>query len=142
MSQPASSQSTSPSSSADVPLQPLNDGALSRHSGRVRVPTYDRSALTPAVVHFSVGGFHRAHQLVYFDDLAEQGCTDWGVVGVGLHTATMQDALAPQDHLFTVVERDGEDEHARVIGSMIDDHFAPDATDAVLDRLAIRRRGW
>ena len=95
MPQPTPSHSTPSSSTTDVPLQPLNDGTLDRHSGRVRIPTYDRSTLTPAVVHFSVGGFHRAHQLVYFDDLAEAGCTDWGVVGVGLHTATMQDALAP-----------------------------------------------
>jgi mannitol 2-dehydrogenase len=115
--------------------EPLTDETLLLHSDRVRVPTYDRAALTPAVVHFSVGGFHRAHQLVYFDDLAEQGCTDWGVVGVGLHSATMRDALAPQNYLFTVVERDGDGERARVIGSMIDYHFAPDSPEAVLQRL-------
>jgi mannitol 2-dehydrogenase len=111
---------------------PLNDSTLTSHSGSVRVPTYDRSALTPAVVHMSVGGFSRAHQLVYFDDLAEGGNTDWGVVGVGLHSANMRDALAPQDNLFTVVERDADGETARVVAAMVDYVYAPEDTERVL----------
>jgi len=117
----------------------LSARTLPLHAGRVRVPTYDRSALTPAVVHFSVGGFHRAHQLVYLDDLAEQGNTDWGVIGVGLHSPAMRDALQPQDHLYTVVERSSHGERARVIGSMIDYHFAPDSPETVLDVLVDER---
>ncbi|MCW2675261.1 MAG: mannitol dehydrogenase [Modestobacter sp.] len=131
MDQPA----TFPATSAVLDAVALCDQTLSLHATRVRVPTYDRASLTPAVVHLSVGGFHRAHQLVYFDDLAEQGCSDWGVVGVGLHTVTMRDALAPQDHLFTVVERDGDGDRARVIGALVDYHFAPDSPEAVLARL-------
>src|ERR1700709_508566 len=80
---------------------PLSEKTLARHAGRLGVPTYDRAALTPAVVHFSVGGFHRAHQLVYFDDLAEQGSSDWGGIGVGLHSSEMRDRLRPQDHPST-----------------------------------------
>jgi mannitol 2-dehydrogenase len=118
---------------------PLSERTLARCAGRVRVPGYDRAALTPAVVHLSVGGFHRAHQLVYLDDLAEQGCTDWGVVGVGLHSAAMRDALRPQDHLYTVVERSTAGEHARVVGSLIDYHFAPDSPETVLAVLTDER---
>jgi mannitol 2-dehydrogenase len=118
---------------------PLSERTLGVHADRLRVPTYDRSALTPAVVHFSVGGFHRAHQLVYFDDLAEQGVSDWGVVGVGLHSPAMRDALRPQDHLYTVVERSSAGERARVIGSMIDYHFAPDSPETVLALLTDER---
>lgn len=118
---------------------PLSERTLGVHSGRLRVPTYDRAALTPAVVHFSVGGFHRAHQLVYFDDLAEQGVSDWGVIGVGLHSPAMRDALRPQDHLYTVVERSSAGERARVIGSMIDYHFAPDSPERVLALLTDER---
>jgi mannitol 2-dehydrogenase len=115
---------------------PLNESTLCQHTGSVHVPTYDRSALTPAVVHFSVGGFSRAHQLVYFDDLAERGHTAWGVVGVGLHSASMRDALAPQDNLFTVVERDADGESARVVASMVDYVYAPDDPERVLALLA------
>src|SRR3978361_2278607 len=118
---------------------PLSEKTLALHAGRLRVPSYDRAALTPAVVHFSVGGFHRAHQLVYFDHLAEQGSSDWGVVGVGLHSSEMRDALRPQDHLYTVVERSSEGERARVIGRMIDYHFAPDSPETVRAVLTAER---
>jgi mannitol-1-phosphate/altronate dehydrogenase len=121
-------------------IHPLTDATLALHEGQLSVPTYDRSALTPAVVHFSVGGFHRAHQLLYFDELAERRISDgWGVVGVGLHSRTMQDALAPQDHLYTVVERSPDGERARVVGVMVDYHFAPDDPAAVLELLVDER---
>lgn len=102
------------------------------------VPTYDRSALTPAIVHLGVGGFHRAHQAVYRDDLARRGVTDWGEVSVGLHSRDMQDALAPQDYLYTVVERDGNDEEARVVGAMVRYLFAPEDPGAVGLQTGIR----
>ncbi len=106
---------------APVGIRPLSQATLGQHGEQLTVPTYDRSALTPAVVHVSVGGFSRAHQLLYFDDLAERRISaDWGVVGVGLHSRTMKDALAPQDHLYTVVERSPDGERARVVGIMLD----------------------
>jgi fructuronate reductase/mannitol 2-dehydrogenase len=121
-------------------IRPLSDANLGHHGGQLSVPTYDRSALTPAVVHFSVGGFHRAHQLLYFDELAERGISHgWGVVGVGLHSRNMKDALAPQDHLYTVVERSPDGERARVVGVMVDYHFAPDDPATVLDLLTDER---
>ena len=123
----------------DRPAQPLNAGTLPGLADRARVPGYDRAALTPAVVHISVGGFTRAHQLVYLDELAERGCTDWGVVGVGLHSTSMRDALAPQDHLYTVVERGADAERVRVVGAMVDYVYAPDAPERVLDLLADER---
>ena len=132
---------------ADVPMQvpaadvrPLRQETLGLHGEQLLVPTYDRSALVPSVVHFSVGGFHRAHQLLYFDELAEQGIsTDWGVVGIGLHHRLMKDALAPQDYLYTVVERSPDGERARVVGVMVDYHYAPDDPAAVLDTLTDER---
>ncbi|WP_081866132.1 mannitol dehydrogenase family protein [Blastococcus sp. URHD0036] len=126
-----------PTAPAVAPVRPLSDATLLLHGERLTVPTYDRAELTPAVVHLSVGGFHRSHQLTYFDDLAQLGIsTGWGVVGVGLRHRGMQEALAPQDHLYTVVERSPDGERARVVGVMVDYLFAPDAPEAVLDRLA------
>jgi mannitol 2-dehydrogenase len=118
-------------------IRPLSQETLRSHGARLTVPTYDRAALTPAVVHLSVGGFSRAHQLLYFDEVAERRISDaWGVVGVGLRHRSMQEALAPQDHLYTVVERSPDGERARVVGVMVDYLFAPDAPAAVVDRLA------
>jgi mannitol 2-dehydrogenase len=128
-----------PDTQAGRPAEPLTAQNLHRLADRVRVPSYDRTALTPAVVHISVGGFSRAHQLVYLDELAERGSTDWGVVGVGLHSPHMRDALAPQDHLYTVVERDADAERARVVGAMVDYVYAPDAPERVLELLADER---
>lgn len=64
--------------------EPLTTDTLELHAGRVATPTYDRSSLTPAVVHLGVGGFHRAHQGLYLHELAQRGITrGWGIVGVG-----------------------------------------------------------
>ncbi|NEM06366.1 mannitol dehydrogenase family protein [Geodermatophilus normandii] len=118
-------------------VRPLTTATLEQHGARLTVPTYDRAALTPAVVHLSVGGFSRAHQLIYFDEVAQRRISDgWGVVGVGLRARTLQEALAPQDNLYTVVERSPDGERARVVGVLTDYLFAPDAPGAVLDRLA------
>ena len=122
---------------ACLAVRSLSDDTLGQHGAELLVPTYDRSTLTPAVVHFSVGGFHRAHQLLYFDDVAENRISrGWGVVGVGLHSRNMKDALAPQDYLYTVVARSPDGEQARVVGVMVDYHFAPDDPAAVLDLLS------
>jgi fructuronate reductase/mannitol 2-dehydrogenase len=134
----------SPTAAADrqpaAVAPPLNQRALRRYTGRLILPTYDRAALVPAVVHLSVGGFSRAHQLTYLDDVAERGISmEWGVVGVGLRSRTMKEALAPQDHLYTVVERSPDGEKARVVGVMVDYHFAPDDPSRVLDVLADER---
>ncbi|MFP5372020.1 MAG: mannitol dehydrogenase family protein, partial [Actinomycetes bacterium] len=115
----------------------LSQEALTRYAGRLVLPSYDRSALVPSVVHLSVGGFSRAHQLTYFDEIAQRGLsTQWGVVGIGLRNRSLKEALAPQDHLYTVVERSPDGEQARVVGVMVDYHFAPDDPARVIDVLA------
>ncbi len=102
----------------------------------VAVPTYDRRDLVPSVVHIGVGGFHRAHQALYFDDLARQGETGWGLVGVGLRHPQMGEVLRAQNGLFTVVERGPDGDRARVVGSMVRYLYAPDDPEAVLQALA------
>lgn len=115
---------------------PLCTATLARHGARVALPRYDRFALAPGVLHLSVGSFHRAHQAVFFDDLAGLGHTDWGLVGVGLRRPRMREALEPQDGLFTVVERGAEGDAARVVGVITDYLFAPEQGEAVLAALA------
>src|SRR5262245_26819126 len=94
---------------------PLSDATLQLHSERVDVPTYDRSALQRGVVHIGAGNFHRAHQAVYFDDIARRGISDrWGVTGVSLHSPDAKDLLSAQDGLYTVVQRGHSGQTARV----------------------------
>ena len=115
---------------------PLSDRTLRQHSHAVAVPRYDRRALTPAVVHLSVGSFHRSHQAPRFDELARRGHTGWGVTGVGLRSRDMADALRPQDGLYTVVERGADVDRPRVVGVMTRYLFAPDDPRRVVAALA------
>jgi fructuronate reductase/mannitol 2-dehydrogenase len=133
---PETAQPTTPAT--DGKRERLNAETLSAVEARpdVQTPTYDRGTLTPSVVHISVGGFHRAHQAVYFDELAEQGERGWGVVGVGLHSPGMKDALEPQDGLYTVVERAAGDDRARIVGCVVDYVYAPEAVQETLELLA------
>jgi len=88
----------------------------------------------------SVGHFHRSHQAVYFDDLAQRSVSsEWGLVGVGLRSGETQAALVPQDGLYTVVERGPDRDAARVIGAMTRYLYAPDEPEAVIARLADER---
>jgi mannitol 2-dehydrogenase len=86
----------------------------------IPVPTYERSVLLPRILHLGVGGFHRAHLALYAHELAEAG-SDWGIRGLGLLRGDlrMRDALAPQDYLYTLVERGSDDAQPRVIGSIV-----------------------
>src|SRR4051794_31184582 len=112
-------------------IAPLNGNDLWRHAARVSVPTYDRTALTPSVVHIGVGSFHRSHQAMYLDELAERRITTaWGVVGVGLHRPKMREALSAQNGLYTVVTRSPRGDHARVIGVIRRYLFTPEDAEA------------
>ncbi len=108
----------------------LNDGTATG----VEVPAYDRSRLVAGVVHFGVGGFHRAHQAIYFDELARRGVTGWGVVGVGVHHPEIRDVLAAQDNLFTVVQRGPEDTEVQVVAAVVECLLLAE------DAAAVRRR--
>ncbi|MBR7827324.1 mannitol dehydrogenase family protein [Actinospica sp. MGRD01-02] len=99
-------------------------------------PTYDRSAVSVGIVHFGVGGFHRAHQAAYIDSLMAQGTAmDWGICGVGVKPAdeAMARALVPQQCRYTLVTKhpDGKLE-PRVIGSIVEYLYAPDDPERVL----------
>lgn len=104
------------------------------------MPVYDRGALRPSVVHIGVGSFHRSHQAVYFDDIAQRGISlDWGLVGVGLNRPEMCDALSPQHGLYTVVSRGSTGDDARVIGIIRRYLYAPEDDRAVVRSLADAR---
>jgi mannitol 2-dehydrogenase len=118
----------------------LNMANLPRLPSAVHIPRYERSGIEPGIVHIGVGGFFRAHQAVYLDDLLSAGGTTppWGVCGIGLlqQDARMRDALRPQDCLYTVLECGAAGERARVIGSMIQYLYAPEDLEAAIEKMA------
>ncbi len=102
------------------------------------VPAYNRENLTPGIVHFGVGNFHRAHQAVYLDDLFAAGSDhDWALIGAGVREAdeAMRQKLKSQDWLTTVVEQEADASSARVTGAMID-YLRPGDSAAVIARLS------
>lgn len=103
-------------------------------------PTYDRRSTGVGIVHFGVGGFHRAHQAMYVDRLLNSGAAStWGICGVGVLPSDrkMADVMAAQDGLYTLVlmNPDGTRD-AAVIGSIVDYRFAPDDRESVVELLA------
>jgi mannitol 2-dehydrogenase len=104
------------------------------------VPDYDRDLVTAGVVHVGVGGFHRAHQAMYHDQLMNQGTAlDWGICGVGVMAADrrMKEVLDAQDGLYTLVLKHSDGTYEpRVIGSIVEYLFAPDDPEAVIERMA------
>lgn len=101
----------------------LSQAALPQLPAGVARPGYDRTTLTPGIVHIGVGNFHRAHQAVYLDDLFALGeGHDWALIGAGVRAgdAKMRATLAAQDNLTTVIELDPAGNRARVTGAMID----------------------
>jgi mannitol 2-dehydrogenase len=105
----------------------------------VAVPSYDRSRVRSGIVHFGVGGFHRAHQAMYVDALMNSGrAMDWGITGVGVlpQDRRMLETMSAQDHLYTLVVKHPDGSLSpRVIGAIVDYLLAPDDPEAVLARL-------
>lgn len=102
------------------------------------VPRYSRADLTPGIVHFGVGNFHRAHQAVYLDALFNLGeGHDWALIGAGVRETdeAMRQKLSAQDWLTTVVEQEADSSSAHITGVMID-YLEPGNSAAVIAKLA------
>lgn len=96
----------------------LSEKTLVELPSTVAKPGYDRAAAGVRMVHLGAGAFFRSHLAVYADDLLEQGEADWGVCAVSLKSPGVDQALAPQDGLYTLLVDDGRKTRARVIGSL------------------------
>jgi len=116
----------------------LNKSTLAEIS--IDKPSYNRDEIGIGIVHFGVGGFHRAHQAMYVDRLLDAGlANDWGICGVGVLPSDreMADVMATQDSLYTLLQENPDGSRdARVIGSIVDYRYAPDDPEAVVELLA------
>ena len=115
----------------------LSIAALTDLDSAIAQPGYDPATLETGVVHFGPGAFHRAHQAAYFDTLAHSD-KRFGICGVSLHSTGVRDALMPQDGLYTLAILDRTISY-RVVGSVREILVAPEAVDAVLQRLVRAR---
>ena len=88
---------------------------IDRLPADVQRPRYDRSKLKTRMVHIGFGAFHRAHQALCSDKLAEQG-SDWGYCEVNLNSGELIQALRQQDHLYSLTEMADDALNTRIIG--------------------------
>ncbi len=128
-----------------MPNIDLTRARLDRLQPAVRVPRFDPATITAGIVHLGLGNFHRAHMARYTHDLMDQQAEAraWGIIGAGLLPADrrMQESLAPQDNLYTLVERSFDAETVTIIGSLAGVIFAGESSAALLtaiDSPAIR----
>lgn len=110
----------------------LNARHLSSLPSTIHRPAYDRSRVTPGIVHLGVGAFHRAHQAVAIDDRLAAGEADWGVIAASLRSPATRDALEPQDGLYTLAVKGESGAALRVIGSINELIVAPEARERLL----------
>lgn len=126
------------SAAAGTPVRELNRLNMLRrldiHS-QVKWPTFDPQNVRPGIVHLGCGAFHRAHQNVFTQEAIEaagRGNREWGVVGVSFRTSEVQRLLAPQDHLYTVLEHGQDEVHAQVVGILRGVLFAREQQQRVI----------
>jgi len=113
----------------------LNKNTLDQLPDSVAKPGYDRDQVKSGIVHLGIGAFHRAHQAWYTEQMLESGATDWGIVAASLRSPTVRDQLAPQDCLYSLVEKSNAGEKVRVIGCVQEVHVAPENPRALLDAM-------
>jgi len=118
-----------------VRARKLSLATLSGLPDAVAQPDYDVAGIATGIVHLGLGAFHRAHQAVYTDAILRNDPV-WGICGVSLKTPRAIDALAPQDGLYTVLERSARGTSARVVGAVRETLFLGTARDRVIARIA------
>ena len=121
------------------PLVALSDATLAALPAGIQRPLYDRTALTPGIVHIGMGNFHRAHQAWYLHRLMQAGeAFDWGILGAGVRSydAEMRATLLAQDCLTTLIELDPSSTSAEVVGSIIGYIPVQDGNGALIAQMA------
>jgi fructuronate reductase len=120
----------------NAPLPRLDDRMLREAKRGVRLPSYDREQLTTGIVHLGLGNFARAHLADYTEDALEAGDRGWGIVGVSLQHPHQRDYLAPQNGLYTALQRDGSEVRSRIIACVKQVLVAPEDPHLVVRAMA------
>lgn len=95
-----------------------------------------QSGWATGIVHLGLGAFARAHLALYTEDSAvESGDRGWGILGVSLQRPDQRNHLAPQDFLYTALERGPHGNSARIVTCLTGVLVAPEDPQAVLAAL-------
>jgi fructuronate reductase len=119
-------------------MQRLELSTLDRLPGEVARPRYAVSDVGIGIVHLGIGAFHRAHQAIYTDEALARHGGAWGICGVSLRSPGVRDRMAPQNGLYTSIEKSPERIRRRVVGSVREVLFRDEQRDEVWRRLVAR----
>ena len=124
------------------------------HQTVQQVAANDRDSLTyhprpesverrgPGVLHLGLGGFHRAHQAMVFDELIAAGDDRWGVCAVGMRSDKLTAQLQYQDLLYLVRIAGAQGTHWYAPSSIIKTLVAATERDAVVEQIAHPQTRW
>lgn len=98
--------------------------------------------LTASVLHLGLGGFHRAHQAMLFDELIARGDDRWGVCAVGMRSDRLSKQLQAQDHLYLVRTSDATGTRWRAPASIVKTLVAAHEREAVIEQMASPQTRW
>ena len=84
---------------------------------------YNRSKVEIGILHFGLGGFHRAHQAVFFNKAIENGNLDLGIASISMRSSTLADEMAAANSIYEVEASDGDKSETSTIGSIKESLF-------------------
>jgi fructuronate reductase len=124
----------------DRPLPRLSRATLTAARAGVTLPP-PRAPAARRIVHLGLGAFARAHLALYLEDAIAAGDAAWDILGVSLRRPDQRDRLAPQDCLYTALERQADALRARIVGCLAGVLVAPEHPPSVVQALADPRTG-
>jgi fructuronate reductase len=105
--------------------------------GTASPPEPDPRSISVGQVHVGLGAFHRAHQAVYTEDaIRHSGETYWGIAAFTQRSGAAAARLAPQDGVYTVVERGADAAPPRIVGALREVGAASSDPEAVVNRIS------
>jgi mannitol 2-dehydrogenase len=121
-------------------IRKLNSKNMYLLPKEVAIPAYNRSEIKTGIVHIGIGGFHRAHEAYYTDQvLQHKESKNWGICGIAMLESDSKiiKTLEDQDGLYTLIIKESDGTlTTRVIGSIIEYLFAPENPYAVIEKMA------
>jgi len=118
----------------------LNQQHLAEISTKITTPSYDRSTIKTGIVHVGIGGFHRAHEAFYTDQLLhDKSQSEWGICGVALldFDTKIYNTLQDQNSLYTLIIKELDGSFTKqIIGSIVEVLFAPENPLKVIEKMA------
>ncbi|SES11233.1 mannitol dehydrogenase family protein [Sphingobium sp. YR768] len=114
----------------------LSAATLSLLPSQIGRADHPREAQAPAIVHFGIGAFHRAHQAWYTDRAAVIDGMAWTITGVSMRSASVADQLNPQDGLYSITTCSAQSRSVEVLQSVQTVLVASREPDAVIAAIA------